>query len=665
MFKVFFISLLFILYGCEEKREITKSDIYTYQNILNIKNIPKQAKDKNPSSFFDQGSWHSYALFPDLEKKYFGGFIGPFLMNEWRWLSPQLIKLILINAETDEEINLSEAKLLENVYLPGKLVQTLALNDLEITLTLIFLNDKSTLINSVITNNGTNEVNLIIGYTGSIFYENANFKKGTDHIRINTKGSENLSSIHLKDFNQTTLKLDSMTYRLEYNKPTNLSSGRSFETNIIQSRFDDSEQFKKTDFRVRFARLPTYFEENRTRWFSYLKPILESDSKWAREEKYRKVAVKSVLTLINNWKGPRGALKYGGLIPSYNIHYFNGFWAWDSWKHSAALSYFNPSLAKEQIKAMFIRQNNEGMIPDCIFANPEEDNWRDTKPPLSAWAVFKIMENNQDLDFLNYMYSKLKKYHQWWYEDRDHDHNGLCEYGSTDGTEIAAKWESGMDNAIRFDQIKMVKNSKTAYSMNLESVDLNAYLFAEKMYLAKLAKMLKEFDEAKQFEQEADDLKSKINTSFYDKEKGYFFDKRLEKDSLISDAGPEGWIPLWSQSASEENAKYAFQYMSNPNTFSTFIPFPTVSKSNPGFSLGYWRGTVWLDQVYFAIQGLRNYGYNTEADQYTKQIFDRLEGITDSDLPIMENYNPENGERLNVNHFSWSAAHLLLLYLEK
>ena len=46
---------------------------------------------------------------------------------------------------------------------------------------------------------------------------------------------------------------------------------------------------------------------------------------------------------------------------------------------------------------------------------------------------------------------KLKQYHNWWYRDRDHDQDGICEYGSTDGSLIAAMWESGMDNAVRFD----------------------------------------------------------------------------------------------------------------------------------------------------------------------------------------------------------------------
>ena len=113
----------------------------------------------------------------------------------------------------------------------------------------------------------------------------------------------------------------------------------------------------------------------------------------------------------------------------------------------------------------------------------EPHNYRDTKPPLSAWAVVEIFKKDNDLNFVKEMYPKLKKYHEWWYVKRDHDMDGLCEYGSTDGSLIAAKWESGMDNAIRFDDSKIMKNEEGAYSLDQESIDLNAYLYAEKLYL--------------------------------------------------------------------------------------------------------------------------------------------------------------------------------------
>ena len=95
-----------------------------------------------------------------------------------------------------------------------------------------------------------------------------------------------------------------------------------------------------------------------------------------------------------------------------------------------------------------------------IYTDKSENNWRDTKPPLAGWAVWRIYEKTRDKVFLEEMYSKLVQYHKWWYTYRDHDQNGLCEYGSTDGTLEAAGWESGMDNAVRFDDARMMQNGE-------------------------------------------------------------------------------------------------------------------------------------------------------------------------------------------------------------
>lgn len=106
---------------------------------------------------------------------------------------------------------------------------------------------------------------------------------------------------------------------------------------------------------------------------------------------------------------------------------------------------------------MFDYMDEYGMVADCVYTDKKENNWRDTKPPLAAWAVWKVYEQTKDAAFVKEMYPKLVKYHQWWYENRDHDKNRLCEYGSTDGTRIAAAWESGMDNAVRFDEAVLMK----------------------------------------------------------------------------------------------------------------------------------------------------------------------------------------------------------------
>ena len=48
---------------------------------------------------------------------------------------------------------------------------------------------------------------------------------------------------------------------------------------------------------------------------------------------------------------------------------------------------FFPELAKDNIRVMFDYQQPDGMIIDCIYPDASENNYRDSKPPLAAWAV--------------------------------------------------------------------------------------------------------------------------------------------------------------------------------------------------------------------------------------------------------------------------------------
>ena len=77
-----------------------------------------------------------------------------------------------------------------------------------------------------------------------------------------------------------------------------------------------------------------------------------------------------------------------------------------------------------------------------------------------------MYKQSGDVDFVKEMYPKILKQHNWWYAFRDYDKDGVCEYGSKDGTLKAAKWESGMDNAVRFDKSELVRNSNGAFSLN-------------------------------------------------------------------------------------------------------------------------------------------------------------------------------------------------------
>lgn len=553
---------------------------------------------------------------------------------------------------------------------------------------------------------------------------------------------ENSFDIVLNEDDITTeISDDLLSYTITRNEPVVIDANSKYETYQTQSfTYTTDERTTEKQNVVDLLENPDkYFEENNNRWQGYVDTIFKN--KTNVNENYQKAAVKSIETLMTNWFSPAGAIKHDGIVPSMSYKWFIGMWAWDSWKQVVATTYFNEELAKNNVRALFdyqitsddtVRPQDAGAIIDCIFYNQNEDrggdggNWneRNSKPALAAWAVENVYRQTGDKEFLKEMYPKLVAYHNWWYTNRDIDQNGIAEYGGmvhetcydwtgygyeigqvvdgfgtvndqgfvldTNGERIvcpeagieAAAWESGMDNATRFDregngpddkgiEIYTVRNDShdpIGYVINQESVDLNAYLYAEKGFLKSMAEELGYNADAEKYTKEAMQLQEYINENMYDEETGFYYDVQTNEDGSVKKLlvnrgkGTEGWIPLWAKAATKEQAAKVVENMIDENKFNTFVPFPTASKDNDKYDPEkYWRGPVWLDQALYAVEALQNYGYNDEAKEVTIKLFDHSKGLL-GDGPIHENYNPETGEGLHTKNFSWSASAFYLLY---
>lgn len=378
---------------------------------------------------------------------------------------------------------------------------------------------------------------------------------------------------------------------------------------------------------------------------------------------------KCIKTLYHNYLAPINRIHYEGVMPSVTT--FNGLWSWDSWKHAAGLAYVDEKLAKNSIRAMYDFQDKDGMIPDCVF--PDTLNFTGsicvtelTKPPLSGWAVWEVYERTHDKSFVAEMFPKIVKYHNWRYEFRDINQNGLCELGASVNMVNKAMCEMA-DNAIRYDGAKMLKKSEHCYSMDIESVDLNAYMYQEKEYLVKMARLLGKDNVAEQYESEMEILKKKIQETFFDDKTGFFYDVRIADGTFVLSQESCGWTPLFAGVATKEQAKSVVAHMMDKNKFNTLVPLPTASKECPDFDPqdGYWRGPVWIDQFYFGYMGLLRYGYRKEAVSLLKKVLKNAQGITEPESELREHYNPLTGEAGGARNFGWTASHLLQLMLQQ
>ena len=642
--------------------------------------------DATKNGFSDNGVWSKYYLPGANDTAKFGGFGGPKYVDGGGLKDYNVAKWQITKGNAAEPLTLSNYT---GTYYPGRLVQVYDMTDLKMTMTLICADDRTALIKTEIENKSKD--NLHLALTGTV--PEAKAVEGTSGlVQIDTN-----YDVHMQHGGDLTISTDQKTYTLNCIEvvPAN-GTLTVYQTQTYSP--DGVAKEREAEAKI-LTHAEQYFQWNAVRWNGYLQTI-EQDAP-AEAEPYKRAAVKAIITLTGNWRSASGQMNTGATQPFGDGT--AGFWAWDSWKHAVATSKFNPTLAKEEIETIFQFQQTDSNSPDygTIYDNLGRDglwNKRDSKPPLAAWAVYNYYEQTKNLDFLREIYDKLVLYHNWWYTNRDIDHNGIAEYGAmkVEGNETngepdvhkvleAVSWESGMDNAARFDSNRNGKNSPyddtevfklkkgdtvVGYTLNQESVDLNSYLYAEKCWLSEIANLLGKPGEASKYLEDAEKIRDYINTNMYDPITGYYYDLKISEDGkdkkllTARGKGPEGWIPLWAGVATPAQAKTVVeQNMLNEDIFYTTMPFPTLAKDSGEFAPNsYWRGPVWLDQAMFAVEALERYGYTTEAGVATRKLFENADGLMNGTASIRENYNPLTGAGLNNTNFSWASASFYNLF---
>ncbi|MFD7919862.1 trehalase family glycosidase [Streptomyces sp. NPDC059740] len=668
--------------------------------------LPGDSADNNPINVFaDLGAWHAYALPRADQPDSLGGFTGPlYLAQEYPWwLSSGFTRIRLV--EDGRELDLVGGGTPRLTSLPGLLRQSYRIGSgLSLCLELRYASNRTALVRALLTNTGRTTRTLSVSWGASLLRPAdgpqrdapslhatdrgvavgfARVREASDYL---TDGTERFE-VTYREAVRTTVHGDG--YRTELVEPVTLAPRAARTLDRVESyTFTAAERERDAAAARRALLAPVAVAAQGTaRWSTYL-----SRATRGVPADRRRLAAKSVQTLITNWRSAAGKIRHDGITPSISYKWFSGMWAWDTWKQAVGTARFAPDLGADQIRAMFDHQiqpdsadrpQDAGMIPDCVFYNDPSTggtNWneRNSKPPLAAWAVLEVYRYGGDRAFLREMYPKLAAYQAWWYRNRDHDGDGLAEYGATadpanDSDEqrrLAACWESGMDNAPRFDaalgatstENRAADGSLLGYSLRQESVDLNAYLAAEQDFLAKIADILGMPAEAARWRTRAAGTHRAVRNRMYDQASGWFYDTSLDGEPLTARGrGIEGAVPLWAGTADAGQARAVRHKLTDPAEFDTFVPLPVTAKSSPHYDpTAYWRGTVWIDQAYFALEGLRRYGYDRDARALTDRLISRAAGLS-GNAPIGENYDSETGKQLNSTNFSWSAALLLPL----
>lgn len=362
-----------------------------------------------------------------------------------------------------------------------------------------------------------------------------------------------------------------------------------------------------------------------------------------------KLLERAQATLLGNivacdaWKPRRG------IMPSLGT--YRGVWNWDSAFHAVALSHWDPGFAREQFEIIFENQLSNGMLPDVI----REDGSMVvdfSKPPVMAWAVAVVHHRSPDIAMLRSLYSKLVRMGGFWIKERGGETDGLFYYAGTH-----AGYESGWDNAVRWDG---GYRQSASDDKRLWAIDLNCYMVSHYHAMAYLAEQLNRGEDQAGWLSEAGDLARRIDEKLWDEHLGCYVDRDRLDGTASPVLSPACFMPLFIHIAPPDRAEKMAKLAADPQKF--FPGMPTVAYDNPGFDpLAMWRGPAWMNTSFFALKGLKDYGYSDLSNGMRTILLDWVVKETSS---IREYYHPSTGEGLGASAFAWSAAFTISFLLD-
>ena len=176
-------------------------------------------------------------------------------------------------------------------------------------------------------------------------------------------------------------------------------------------------------------------------------------------------------------------------------------------------------------------------------------------------------------------------------------------------------------------------------------VDFNSALAVNALYMSAMGDILNDKDLSFMYKRMYFSLKTRINSLMWNPETGFYHDldengERLPVKTIA------GFWPMIAEIPNEDKADQLVEHLTNPETFGTTHPFPTLSADDPHFDPdgNEFCGSVYPPFTFVVIKGLEKYQKWDLAREcsirHLYQILDALllDGHTKGDL--WEAYSP-------------------------
>lgn len=405
-------------------------------------------------------------------------------------------------------------------------------------------------------------------------------------------------------------------------------------------------------------------------------------------------------------------------------------WSWDSCFHAIAYAQYDTHRAMTELRSLFRGQWQDGRVPHIVFDPdhvdgdymPGPEHWdtarskhapRDAltssivQPAVHATAVFNTWFHARDdhardaRGFLEEMFPKLVRWHDFLHRERDPDGSGLLA--------IRHPWESGRDNSPLWDDVyaswrpspedvpayervdskrvdaderptdeqydrfmALVKLSRDCSHDERELRRRSPFLVEDALFngvmaradhdLGRIARALGK--DPAPFEARSWRVTDAMNERLWRGDRHFYASRDARRGTIIDLMSAAGFTPLFANVPTPERAvEVCGQLDTNsfcPRDDEDCWAVPSFDRENPGYSADrYWKGPVWLNVNWLIYDGLMRYGLTDYAARIRRAI---------RELPLgagfREYYDPETGKGHGTDGFGMTAAVVIETLLE-
>ncbi|MDO4573476.1 MAG: trehalase family glycosidase, partial [Clostridia bacterium] len=327
---------------------------------------------------------------------------------------------------------------------------------------------------------------------------------------------------------------------------------------------------------------------------------------------------------------------------------------WDTFFAAIQYALIGKELAYSTFFSIIEELTPEGMVPNFGCATGQS---RDrSEPQVGALCAWRLYQQFKDKWFIESVFEPLLTWNRWRFRERDKNHDGLMELGSTKfsgtydelkadgfgaGTKQGAMWESGLDNSTMFD--------RAVFNEELECLEqsyagLNGLMLADCDLLARMARLLGRDSEEKELTARYDALTARIEAELWSEEAGTYLNKGWDGafDPTLS---LTHFYPMLGGRVPPERQKKLMAHLRDENEFWGKYVVPNIARCDASFpEQEYWRGRIWAPTNFLVGEGLLRMGETETWDEVTRLGLAMFLDCWQKKGIVGENYNAITGE---------------------